>query len=516
MRRKKAQPKGDRFLGRSLVMLGVALVLGGLVVARLVQVQVFEAEPLRNQARTQQQRKMALPAARGSILDRDGEPLAITLRASRRGDLPEERIYPRGELASQVLGFVARDGLGREGVELAFEPELRGRDGFRIVSANARGHLATMPGNDLRSPRDGSHIVLTIDPTMQAVLERELERVVRSTGALASTGVLLDPRTGDVLAMGSFPDYDPAKPGSAPADHRRLRALADLLEPGSTFKVVTAAACLEEGLASPGTRVDSYERLELAGGTTLRDRKDFGRVSLEETIVQSINTATAQFARKLGPDTLYDYARAFGFGCITGIELPGEVSGILRRPANWSGRSLETVSIGQEVAVTPLQLACAYAAVANDGVLLTPRVVREVRSAEGRRERTFPVRRVRRVMSPETAHELTRILTQVVERGTGDQAGIPGVSVAGKTGTAQWFDAETGAYDRSRHVSVFAGFVPADDPQIVGAVVVDRPAGAGDGGLVAAPCFRRIVEGTLLAQRAPMIARADSPEREEG
>jgi cell division protein FtsI (penicillin-binding protein 3) len=456
---------------------------------------------------------MTLPAARGSILDRDGEPLAITLRAGRRGEHPAERLHPRGELASQVIGFVSRDGQGREGIELAFQEELRGRDGYREVTADGIGKLRTLPGNEVRPARDGSHVVLTIDATAQAVLERELERCVRETGAVSATAVLLDPSNGDILAMGSYPDYDPSNPGRVPAAHRRLRALADLHEPGSTFKLVAAAACLEEGVADRETLVQSCERLELAGGHTLRDREDFGWVTLEEAMVQSVNTATAQLARRLGPELLYDYARAFGFGCVTGIDLSGEVSGILRRPANWSGRSLETVAIGQEVAVSALQLTAAYAAIANDGVLLKPRIVREIRDPDGRRRRSFPVREVRRVVSRQTAETLTAILTKVVEEGTGEEAAIPGVAVAGKTGTAQWYDAQTGRYDRGRFVSVFAGFVPADAPRITGVVMVDRPEGAGDGGLVAAPCFRRIVEGTFLAQRAPMIARAEIPDR---
>jgi cell division protein FtsI (penicillin-binding protein 3) len=205
----------------------------------------------------------------------------------------------------------------------------------------------------------------------------------------------------------------------------------------------------------------------------------------------------------VGPEHLFEYARSFGFGCISGIELPGEASGILRRPKHWSGRSLETISIGQEVAVTPIQLACAYGAVANDGVLMKPRLVRELRDSSGQLIRQFPTRRVRRVVSRITAHRLTEILTAVVDHGTGTEARIPGVAVAGKTGTAQRIDPETGRYDPGRHVSSFVGFLPAYDPQLVGVVVVDRPQGVGYGGQVAAPCFRRIVEGTLLRSREP-------------
>lgn len=511
----RARPSADRFEHRLAIGVAIAFALGALVVARLVHVQVVQRGPLRAQALHQQERELPILASRGPILDRNDRPLALTVPADRREDADAYRIYPRGSLAAQLLGFVSSDGHGLDGIERVLDDALRGTDGARVVAANAKGYLQTAPDSRTRPPRNGAAVRLTIDTTAQSVLERELERTVRESGARAATAVLMDPRTGDILAIGTYPSYDPAEPGDSPMDTRRLRAITDCAEPGSTFKVVAVAACLEDGLVEPGTLVESCEELELAGGHVLHDEEDFGWVSVEETLVLSVNTATAQLARKAGPERLYEFARAFGFGCVTGVDLAGEVSGILRRPAHWSGRSLETIAIGQEVAVTPLQLACAYGAIANDGVMMRPRILDEIRDANGRRIRTESPRAIRRVISRSTAQSLRQMLSRVVEEGTGGEAGIPGLEVAGKTGTAQWFDVERRRYDPRAHVSTFAGMVPADDPVIVGAVVVDRPNGVGYGGLVAAPCFRRIVEGALLASPEPTVLAMASPEPDE-
>lgn len=512
---RRLEVTADRFDRRLAVGMLALLLMAGLVVARLVHVQLLEFPSLRRVASVQQDRRLVLPAARGSVTDRSGKPLAMTLPADRRHTHQGERIYPRGTMAAQVVGYVSKDGRGQEGIELALDGDLQGQDGYRIVGANARGRLRTTPGSRIESPRDGSTIVLTLDATAQSILERELARSCEDTRARGATGVLLDPGTGDVLAMACFPTFDPLDPGGSPAAHRKLRPITDMTEPGSTFKVVTAAACLEEGLVERQTLVESSLTMELAGGHRLHDKQDYGWVTVEEVLVHSVNTATAQLGRKVGADRLYQYARAFGFGCVTGVELPGEASGILRRPANWSGRSLETVSIGQEIAVTPLQLASAYGAIANRGVLMKPRIVREVREPGGKVVREFRPKRVRRVLSNDTAKVLCEMLARVVEEGTGETARIPGVAVAGKTGTAQWFDARTGRYDPSSHVSSFAGFVPADEPRLVGVVMIEQPNGVGWGREVAAPCFRRIVEGILLAGREPaeiVLASADAPD----
>lgn len=498
------RPSTDHFERRLVAAAVVAVAVGGLVVARLIQVQVVQASTLREEAINQQKRTLPLPAARGAIVDRDGRPLALTLPADRREREAPPRLHPRGRLAAQVIGWTSREG-GQEGIEFMFDEVLRGRDGSRVVGANARGDLSTRPDSRTRPPEDGATVVLTLDLRAQSVLERELQRCVEETGARCATALLLEPRSGDIVALASWPSYDPEDPGDSPAEHRRLRAVTDCNEPGSTFKVVTVAACLEEGLVKPETLVESCEELELQGGEILHDEKDFGWVSVAETLILSVNTATAQLARKAGPTLLFEYSRAFGFGCVTGIDLPGESSGILRRPAHWSGRSLETISIGQEVAVTPLQLALAYAAIANDGVLPKPRLVREIRGPHGKTIRSFRTREVRRVMSKKTAQELRSMLALVVAQGTGTAARIPGLTVAGKTGTAQWFDRDRNRYDPHRHIATFAGFVPAEDPVLVGVVVVDRPNGVGYGGEIAAPCFRRIVEGTLLASPEPTV-----------
>lgn len=503
----RAKPACDKFESRMKFGLMGAVVLGGLVVARLVQVQIVEAGPLRAEAKSQHERTLGLPAARGPVTDRTGVSLAITIPADRRGETEERRLYPRGTLASHVLGFVSDDHRGLEGVELAFEKVLHGKSGSRVVGANARGLRFSTPNGRVRPAENGSRVALTIDANAQSVVERELRACLEKTGASAATAIFLDPRTGDILAMSSAPSYDPEFPAKTRPEFRRNRAITDLFEPGSTFKIVAAAGCLEEGLVTPGTLIESKKELDLAGGKPLHDKMDYGWVTVEETIGLSVNTATALLGRMLGPERLYDTARRFGFGCVTGLELPGEEVGLLRKPATWSGRSLETISIGQEVSVTPIQMACAYASIANGGVLLRPHVVKEVRDADGRILREFGVRPVRRVVSRATAEALTRMLVDVVEHGTATEARVEGVRVAGKTGTAQRIDPKTGRYIPGRHVSSFVGFLPAESPTLLGLVIVEEPEGVGYGGQVAAPCFRKIVEG--MAVSAPTPGRYD-------
>jgi cell division protein FtsI (penicillin-binding protein 3) len=501
----RSMPRTRRFEHRLVAGAVMAALLGGLVVARLVHVQLVESPTLQKEAERQQTRVLEIPAERGTILAADGTPLALTLPADRRRDLPARREYPRGSLAAQVVGFCSADGEGLEGIEGAFDEWLRGTPGFREVGADARGRLSTVPGGRRRPALDGADVRLTLDPAFQSVLERELSRCVEMSGAVSACAVFLDPRTGDVLAMASWPTYDPGRVRESRPDQRRNRAIADINEPGSTFKLITSSACLEEGVVTPMTLVESSRKLELAGGDFLHDSEDYGWVTVEEALRKSVNTATAMLARKIGPVSLFEHARGFGFGCVTGIDLAGEVSGILRRPAYWSGRSLETIAIGQEIACTPLQLACAYGAVANGGVLMKPRLVTEIVGPNGETVRTFRPTPVRRVVSARTAADVTRMLTSVVEDGTATAAQIAGIAVAGKTGTAQRVDPETRKYDPRRHVGSFVGFLPAEAPQVVGVVVVDRPRGVGYGGEVAAPCFRRIVEGTLLASREPLL-----------
>jgi cell division protein FtsI/penicillin-binding protein 2 len=259
-----------RFERRLVAGALAAFVLGGLVVARLVQVQVVQAGPLREAARNQQERTLAVPASRGAILDRAGEPLVRTLPADRRAGREAARAHPRGSLAAQVLGFCDTDGRGVEGIELAFEQHLGGQPGSRVVGANAHGYLATTPESRSRAPEDGASVILTIDATAQSVLERELASCVEKCGGASATAVLLDPRTGDVYAMGTYPSFDPGSPGESRAEHRRNRAITDLAEPGSTFKIVTAAACLERGVAAPGTRAGGCGTRRTTAGSRSR------------------------------------------------------------------------------------------------------------------------------------------------------------------------------------------------------------------------------------------------------
>jgi cell division protein FtsI (penicillin-binding protein 3) len=487
------------------------------VVARLVQVQVIQARSLKDEARRQQEHRQQLPAARGAILDREGTPLAITLPGNLRERTEPSRLYPEGTTGAHVVGFCMADGRGAEGLEERFDELVRGIPGERTVGRDGRGLKFSASWGTVQDPKDGATLHLTLDTTTQSVLERELRRTVERTGARSASGLFMDPRTGDILAMGCWPGFDPGRYAASEWGARRNRIVTDRNEPGSTFKVVTVAAALEEGLATPSTLLESSLEMSLAGGSPLHDKEDYGWVTVEETIAQSINTATARLARRVGRNRLYEYARAFGFGCITGIDLPGEVSGTLRRPADWSGRSLESIAIGQEVSVTMVQLACAYSSIANGGLLMKPRIVREVRAPNGSLVRSFRPRAVRRVISRSTAESLTAMLAAVVCEGTGTEAAIPGLRVCGKTGTAQYVDPRTGRYDPRRHIASFVGYLPAERPTLVGAIMVEAPRGVGYGGSIAAPCFRRVVEGSILALRQPgeLATVLSNPEEEK-
>jgi cell division protein FtsI (penicillin-binding protein 3) len=345
----------------------------------------------------------------------------------------------------------------------------------------------------LQAPQPGHGVALTIDSAIQYLAEREIDAAYRRTHAKAAMAVVLDPRTGDILAMAIRPTFNPNTFLDVPsADYWRNRAVTDPFEPGSTFKAILAAAALEEGVVKPDDRINGENGAITLAGTTIHDWKKYGWLTFAEVLQNSSNVGSIKVGLSLGRERYHRYMKAFGFGTTTGVGLAGESRGLLRDPQRWSLLSLPTMSIGQEISVTALQLVAAFGAIANDGTLMQPRLVRSTIDPEGREARRFEPRAVRQVISPETARTLTGLLVRVVESGTGHFAAIPGYAVGGKTGTAQKLDPATGRYSRAPGVLSFVGFAPADDPRFAMLVMLDEPKNEKWGSEAAAPVFNAI------------------------
>ena len=450
----------------------------------------------------------ALTSSRAFVWLRRKLPPAVAaqvraLREPGLGFLPESlRLYPNRELAAHVVGFEGVDG-GLEGIERAFYAELAGRPGRALVGRDALGRDVTAQ-HVLQAPAPGHGVMLTLDRTIQYIAEREIDAAYRRTGAKAAMAVVLEPRTGDVLAVAIRPTFNPNTFLEAPSkDHWRNRAVTDPFEPGSTFKVILAAAALEEGVVRPDDRIYGENGAFTIAKTTIHDWKKYGWLTFSEVLQNSSNVGSIKVGLALGRDRYHRYMGAFGFGAPTGVGLPGESRGVLREPGRWSLLSLPTMAIGHEVSVTALQLVAAFGAVANGGTLVQPRLVRATFDAEGRELRRFEPRAVRQVISPETARTLTRLLVRVVERGTGRKAAIPGYEVAGKTGTAQKLDPATRRYSRAPGVLSFVGWAPADEPRFVMLVMLDEPKNEQWGSEAAAPIFSAIGRDILRYLEVP-------------
>jgi len=397
------------------------------------------------------------------------------------------REYLLGDAASELIGCTDVDNRGVEGLELQLEEELRGSAGWSTVFRDGRGRAMTLPRGLRRDPTDGHSVVLTIDADLQSILETHLARAVDTLDAKQGFGVFVDPRTGEVLASVSVPHAGPGR--------GRNWSFIDQYEPGSTFKIVVAGAALEEGVVRPDQWFEASETgvARVAPGAVFTDVHREDGYTFFDAVRWSSNIVMGKVAMLLGDEPMYRYATSMGFGSLTGIDFPGEAGGVLRSPARWSLRSASTIAIGYEVSVTALQLALAYGAVANGGVLMTPQLVREVRSTEGDVVRRHAPRASHRVLSGRTAQTLREMLTAVVDSGTARAARVPGLHVAGKTGTARKWDAADGYRQRKYHAS-FAGFAPAEDPVIAGVIVIDEPSGRHYyGGDVAAPIFREVL-----------------------
>lgn len=413
-----------------------------------------------------------------------------------------KRFYPNGETASHILGYANIDNRGLEGIELKFDEYMKGEDIEVTFSRDALGNSMSA-GTEDAVP--GNNILLTIDESLQYIVEREISNAMEEWKAKAAVAIMMDPMTGEILAMANRPSYDPNSPAGVPGDKRRNRAITDLYEPGSTFKSFLAAAAIEEKIVRLDERFDVSQGSIVVGGKTVHDAHRHGVITFEEIIQKSSNVGAVKTGLRLGAARYYEYMKKFGFGDKTGIDLPGEMRGILRKPQNWSGTSLASMSFGQEIGVTPLQLLNGYAAIANGGLLMKPYVVSEIISPAGEVIKNFSPHVERRVISTETAIKTRNILKKVVEEGgTARKAYIKGNLVAGKTGTAQMVDPATGRYSSNKFVSSFVGFVPADNPAFALVVVVYEPVGGSYGGTVAAPVFKRISEHALTYLDVPM------------
>ncbi len=549
-----------------LMLLALSISLWAMVIGiRLVHLQVLGRAFFEKQGTRQSERTVALLPRRGAILDRHGRPLAVSVDAESLYAVPTDvvdapatagalarelrldaehrrellaklqrdkafvwlerkldpasasriralsldglgfvsehrRYYPQRELAAHVLGSVTLDNEGMSGVEYALEDEIRGRAAKVVVHTDARRRPVAQTE---RPSTEGATVVLTLDETVQHIAERELERSMAETQAVAGMVVVVEPFSGEVLAMAGRPGFNPNRHEAYPSSRWRNRAVSDAFEPGSIFKIVTAAAGLQEKVVEPDEVLDCGNgRIEIAG-TTINDHAVFSRLSFTQAVAKSSDIGMIRVAQRLGKENFARYVRAFGFGAPTGIELPAESGGQLRPVQRWSALSLPSMSFGQEVGVTGLQVTMAAAAVANGGYLMKPLLVARVEDASGRVTRDAKPVVVRRVLEPDTVDRLGEMLRTVVAEGTGRRAKVEGYVVAGKTGTAQKIDG-SGRYSMIDHVASFVGYVPAARPALVILASLDTPRGpANQGGDVAAPLFSRVAEGALRVLAVP-------------
>jgi len=413
------------------------------------------------------------------------------------------RFYPNGELASHAVGFSGIDGTGLGGIELAHDAQIKGKTELVRAERDALGKRTLPMDLGFEDSLAGNSVVLTIDKTIQYTAEKELAEAVRKSGAKGGTAIVMDPKSGEVLAMANYPQFNPNDLSSCSQAALKNRAIVDTYEPGSTFKVFLLAAALEEGVVRPGDKFNCEKgSMELAG-KVIHDTHKHGTLTVREIMKFSSNIGSAKIAAKLGKERFYDYITSFGFGSPTGIELNGEGSGILRSMKTWSKLELANVSFGQGVSVTPLQLTTAFSAIANGGYLMKPYLVKDILDKDGKVIKRNQPQIVKKIISGETALKVTEMLRDAVaEGGTGTEAALNGYDVAGKTGTAQKVSGGRG-YTENKHVASFIGFVPAESPELVVLVAIDEPEGIQYGGIVAAPAFKAIAETSLRYLNSP-------------
>ena len=548
----KRRISDDTVTRRRRIVFGFwALAAAGLLL-RSAELQIGEVDAWREIASDQHRIETRAPAERGSIVDRDGIPLALSHETVRVGIAPRElvdrqetadllaealqvpgdqavrlafdqrrwvvvpgrfapptgealsghrgiyvereltRFYAYGDMGLGLLGTVI-DETGAGGIEQAFETHLRGRFGSGFLARDPHGRLIPGEGWEIRAPRAGGSVVLALDVAAQEIAVEAIREALESTQAIGGDIVVTDPRTGEVLAMASLRDGDSGSLGSISTSY----------EPGSTLKPFTVGALLREHKATLNDSVDTGNGSWWFAGRTIDDVSTVGTASLREVVVASSNVGVAKFAQRLTPAEQYEALRDFGFGARTGVRLPGETAGRLRRPSEWHAQSPASLAIGYEIGVTPLQMAMAYGAIANGGVLMQPILVKALTDSEGRLTHEFPPRPVRRVVSRRVAREITDVLVDVVDEGTGTRARLGSFAVAGKSGTSRAYSPDVG-YEASAYISSFVAFFPADDPQILVFVKLERPRGAYYGGATAAPVTRATMEAILAVREPPL------------
>ena len=406
-----------------------------------------------------------------------------------------KRIYPNSYLASHVIGFSGMDNVGLEGVERDYNRYLKGIGGWAIFLRDARQKKLDI-WEKMVLPVDGNDLVLTIDEVIQYIAERELDKAFKDFHAKGATIIVMDPHTGRILALANRPTYDLNEHSETSKDSMRNRAICDLLEPGSVFKIVTASAALEEKKASEEDVFFCENGSYKAGGRILHDHRPHGLLTFRQVIEESSNIGTVKIAQLLGADKLYHYIKAFGFGSKLGIDISGEISGMLSPPRTWSKTSITSIPIGQGVAVTALQLASAISVIANGGQLMKPYIVDSIRDSQGHLIKENKPALIHKAISVDTAMRIKKILTGVVEEGTGKLAKVSGFSAAGKTGTAQKLE-PNGTYSHTKYVASFIGFSPAEDPILTIVVVIDEPHPYYFWRVVAAPVFQKVASDAI-------------------
>jgi len=430
-----------------------------------------------------------------------------------------KRFYPNGSLAANVLGYVGLDGNGLGGIEQVYNQKITGESGKLFIEKDSRGRAyesTEIPG------RPGQTVILTIDQSIQYQTEVALTAAIQQSGAKAGTAIVLDPHSGEILALANSPTFDPNDVGAAKPAARANWALQNIYEPGSTFKIVAFSAAIEKRLAKPDDHIDCQMGSITVAKRLIHDHHPFGSLTIADALAKSSNVAAIKLGLRVGDPTMYEYITRFGFGSRTGIELPGETAGLVRPLNRWLPSSIGSVAIGQEVGVTPLQMVAAFGVLANDGLRVAPHLIREIRNASGV-VAYRPTPEESRVISKETAGTLRGMLEGVTLKGTAKKAQLDGYTAAGKTGTAQKIDAKTKTYSKTKFVASFVGFAPVNNPAVVIIIVIDEPGGSYHGGDVAAPVFRQIAEQILPGmgvipdtefKNAELVARAIPMPRE--